>query len=137
MYYYYNLYSKIKQNENIDCDLLNDIYKLSYLTMYEYLNILDYKFISLELKNNCLMMFYYIKDLNNDNIQNFYDDYKYLLNNDKYSYYYQQMIKMIQGVKKDVDDMLRNGDCQNNKEMIIELSILFYYIKDQIEDLNI
>lgn len=44
---------------------------------------------------------------------------------------------MIQRVKKDVVDMLRNGDCQNNIEMIIELSILFYYIKDQIEDLNI
>lgn len=137
MYYYYNLYSKIKQNENIDCDLLIDIYKLSYLTMYEYLNILDYKFISLELKNNCLTMFYYIKDLNNTNIQNFYDNYKYLLNNNKYSYYYQQMIKKIQDVKKDVNDMLINGDCQNNKEMIIELSILFYYIKDQIENLNI
>ena len=137
MYYYYNLYSKIKQNENIDYGLLYDIYKLSYLTMYEYLNILDYKFISLELKNNCLTIFYYIKDLNNANIQNFYDNYKYLLNNNKYSYYYQQMIKKIQDVKKDVNDMLINGDCQNNIEMIIELSILFYYIKDQIEDLNI
>lgn len=126
IFYHYNLQSKLSQNnDTIISELLYDIYYLSYLTMKKYLDIFNFKFINQEIKNCCLMLFYYI----NEDKQNIYIKYKYLLQDEEKKKCYDHLINLFDEINNEINDLKMKYSNQNKLEFLQNIN---EYLKDDI-----
>lgn len=93
--------------------------------MKKYLDIFNFKFINQEIKNCCLMLFYYI----NEDKQNIYIKYKYLLQDEEKKKHYNHLINLFDEFNNEINNIEMKYSNQNKLEF---LQIINEYLKDDI-----